>query len=258
MAGTNSPATEGVDIPVSENVKLLNDSNTFEAATHPYSRYSGVNYIGETYPIIGVSDKSTKEGINMGYSFSEKLAAEYPDKQIGLVVNSSSGCSILTYERNAVEQGATLANGFVNSVERMKAALVDGAEFKGIVWHQGESDQQDTAYPARLRNLIYDLRTAIGDPEVPFIAGGLSETNRSTAPFNGRMKNETYRIANMCYVSSTEPEPIISRAEITDSNGNYFYPNSSTDFTHFSATGQIVFGHRYYDVYSALTERIKR
>ena len=253
MSGTNNPVAENVDVSISDNVTLLNNNGVFEPAQHPYRRYSGVNYIGGNNPDdtpIGWSDAQSavgpQYGINAGYQFAENMAQAHPDKKIGLVVNSSSGCNIITYEKGA-EQTVPLANGFVNTVSRMRQALSGDAVFKGILWHQGESDQRDNTYPQHFRNLIYDLRTALDAPEVPVLAGGLSETQRSTAGHNSRVRAEQNNIPNMVFVSSTEPAPIISRAETAA------YQNDPAiwqkDYTHFSAAGQIEFGNRYYRAY---------
>jgi hypothetical protein len=250
-SGTNNPVAEGVDVPISSNVKLLNDDGVFEQAEHPYRRYSGVNAIGTAPPYQGWSDKQTETGpqygINMGYQFSENMAKAHPDVNIGLVVNSSSGANIITYEKGA-EALVPAANGYVNTVERMQQALSGNAVFKGILWHQGESDQLDSTYVQHLRNLIYDLRTALNAPEVPLILGGLSENNRPAAiPHNMRVLAETSHIPMMAFVSSVSPSMIVSRAE-TEA-----YKNDPavwhTDYTHFSAAGQIEFGNRYYQSY---------
>lgn len=251
MSGTNNPVAEGVDVPISSNVKLLNDDGVFEQAEHPYRRYSGVNAIGTAPPYQGWSDKQTQTGpqygINMGYQFSENMAKAHPDVNIGLVVNSSSGANIITYEKGA-EALVPAANGYVNTVERMQQALSGNAVFKGIIWHQGESDQLDSTYGQHLRNLIYDLRTALNTPEVPLILGGLSENNRPSAiAHNMRVSAETSNIPWMTFISSVSPSMIVSRAE-TEA-----YKNDPavwhTDYTHFSAAGQIEFGNRYYQAY---------
>lgn len=271
MSGTNNPDLEGVEVPISDNVMLLNGENKFEPAQHPYRRYSGVNYIGgnagdddkvteEGFRIMGWADAQeetgTNQGINMTYSFSEDLAAARPDIQIGLVQNSSSGSSVLTYEIDAVERGAENANGFVSNVARMTAALEGtDAEWKGILYHQGESDSQVSVYPTHLRNMIYDLKSALGEMEVPFIMGGLSEKNRAVyVTANARNRQEMLRIPFSTFVSSTDPEMLDTRAD-NEIYGSGVYLE---DYTHISAKGQIEFGHRYYAAFTELINKIKR
>ena len=247
-----------MDIPISDNVKLLNKEGNFEQAQHPYRRYSGVNGIGTEYPYIGWSDASDNVGpqfgINMGYQFAEDTAAANPYINIGLVVQSSSGSSILSYEKDAAKDDKIkdVVNGYANTIERMKQALSGDAEFKGLLWHQGESDAQDASYPRRLRNLVYDLRAALDAPEVPLILGGLSETNRSAYVIhNARVREELGHIPNMGFASSTDPTPLLSRAESTAyQNDTAVWQN---DYTHISAVGQIEFGHRYYQTYLDVT-----
>lgn len=167
----------------------------------------------------------------MGYQFAENMAKAHPDTKIGLV-----------------------ANGYVNTVARMKQALAGDAVFKGIIWHQGESDQLDTTYPQHLRNLIYDLRTALDAPDVPLILGGLSENNRPAAvSHNTRVKGETAHIPNMAFVSSTDPSMIVSRAETPAYQSDPAIWQKA--YTHFSAAGQIAYGNRYYQACLELTAK---
>lgn len=53
-------------------------------------------------------------------------------------------------------------------------------DYRAIVWHQGESDRRDPLnYYRNLKNLISYLRGAIGNSELPFITGSISELSTS-------------------------------------------------------------------------------
>ncbi len=245
MTGTNNPAAEGYkELPVSDNVMLLNKNNEFEHASHKYSRYSQITWSESYHDYNG--GVGLQYGINMGYSFAEDWADENPDKVIGLIVNSQAGCSIDIYER---ESDDPAANGYENTIERVRAALEGGGELAGILWHQGESNMNNADYHARLRNVLYDFRLAFGDMETPFIAGGLSEDGLGSAQHNLKTARQEDYIAAFGFASSSDPELILSRY----STG--CYTGAEADRVHFSAKGQLEFGHRYYNAYKAVLDR---
>lgn len=98
-------------------------------------------------------------------------------------------------------------------------------------------------YHARLRNVLYDFRLAFNSPEVPVLIGGLSEDNMSTASHNLKSADQENYIAAYGFASSTEPELIPSR------HTTGCYTGAEADYVHFSAWGQIEFGHRFYKAY---------
>lgn len=257
MTGTNTPSLEGASVPISEGVMLLNQYGEFEPAQHKYSRYSGITWEGwyhdgvkpdGSYPGVNADGG----GINMGYSFAETFVAEHTDTEIGLVVNSQSGCSIGVYEKYPQNNDC---NGYVNTLERARQATSGRGELKGILWMQGESNQSDETYPARFRNLMYDFRRELGDLELPVIAGGLLEEEAlGTNPpaHNARMRTELNNIANYGFSSSTEPTKLESRR----ASGAYL--GDDADDVHISARGQIEFGHRFYQEYQDILAGMKR
>ena len=65
-----------------------------------------------------------------------------------------------------------------DAIRHTKAAMQVGT-FKGVLWHQGESDTVEQtrtdAYEKRLHRLIEDVRKDLGNPQLPFIVGNLAE-----------------------------------------------------------------------------------
>ena len=151
------------------------------------------------------------------------------------------------------QPGSTTGNGFENSVARAASEEVTSkGELMGILWHQGESNGADAEYPYIWRNLMYDFRTALGNPELPVVAGGLAEdkpisgNNSGAVLFNDRLNAETANTANFGFASSRYPYVLTVNA--TDSTNE----NRMNDESHFSAKSQYEFGHRYYSVFNSL------
>ena len=109
-------------------------------------------------------------GAGLGMSFARALADADPSIVVGLVPCASSCSKIADWRR-----GKTL---FTNAVARARLASKVG-RLKGILWHQGEAESWDTdrarLYGAVLSSVATDLRDALGDNHLPFIAGELGD-----------------------------------------------------------------------------------
>ncbi len=129
---------------------LLNDKNRWEPAKNPLNRYSTIR------KGLGM------QKMNPGYGFAITMLQAEKGITLGLVVNAKGGTSITRWQK-----GGTFFN---DAVKRARIAKKTGV-LKGILWHQGESDAKDTAYLEKLTKLIADLREALGEPDLPFVAG---------------------------------------------------------------------------------------
>ena len=109
-------------------------------------------------------------GAGLGMSFARALADADPSIVIGLVPCASSCSKIMDWRR-----GKPL---FTNAVARARQAAKAG-RLKGILWHQGEAESWDAdrarLYGAVLSSVATDLRDALGDNHLPFIAGELGD-----------------------------------------------------------------------------------
>ena len=188
-----------------EGVFLLNAEGAWEPAQNPLNRYSTIR-------------KSIKmQRLGPGYGFAREMRAQRPDARIGLVVNARGGSNI--------DKWAEGTEFFNEAVARTQLALQAGGELKGILWHQGESDAEDTAYLEKAAALIAALRAALGNEQLPFVVGETCAAEE-TRPVNALLKQ----------IPSTVPRTAcVSAQGLTAYDGN----------THFDTASQLELGQRY-------------
>lgn len=124
-------------------------------------------------------------GVGPGDSFGRTLAEAYPDKTIGLVPLAISGVDIDYFRKNVVSKRRSefrippdnhWAGAYEWVIERARLAQQTGV-IRGIIFHQGESDNGDSTWVGKVRGMVADLRADLGIGEdVPFIAGELLYT----------------------------------------------------------------------------------
>lgn len=149
MAG-RAPFTEEESGTI-ERCYLLNTDDQWEPARNPLNRHSTIR------KGLGM------QKLNPGYHFAKAMLKANPDISIGLVVNAKGGSTI--------EQWGIKTEFYREARRRMKKAGETGV-LKGILWHQGESDVKKPAgYLDKQMDLIASLRSFLGTPELPFIAG---------------------------------------------------------------------------------------
>lgn len=154
---------EDADLSGYDNVYLFNQNNNWEAAA--FGTYNGKLQGFNRYSTTESADKTN--GLSPASTFAKKIASENSGIKVGIVSNARGGTSIDEWLKGA-ESGYYEA-----TLSRVKEAMKYGT-LKGILWHQGESDQatKDT-YMSRLQTLINDLRTDLGISDLPFVAGQL-------------------------------------------------------------------------------------
>src|SRR5690606_20383031 len=105
-----------------------------------------------------------------GYTFAKTLQ-QTTAEDVALVVNARGGSSLGEWMKGAE------AGYFDSAYVRLSKALSQpNTELKGILWHQGESNRNDTTtYLSQLGQLISDLRDTLDRPDLPFVAGQISE-----------------------------------------------------------------------------------
>jgi lysophospholipase L1-like esterase len=85
---------------------------------------------------------------------------------------------------------ATKSHPYDDALVRIRAAMKAGV-FKGIVWHQGESDSRPRRannYLPKLQALIERLRKETGAPLLPFVAGELGTFRPNYALINTELQ----------------------------------------------------------------------
>ena len=180
MAGRGT-MIEGDEEVIHENVFLLNNKGKAEPATNPLNRYSSIR-----------RDISEQQ-IGPGYSFSKSIA-EQTGRKILLVVNACGGSKMDEWLQES-ETGY-----FDEAVRRARKAVKLGGKLKAILWHHGESDSRDTTYLSRLAVMVQDMRKALNEPELPFIAAEHAEWRSPSKGFNSRLAMIDLYIPNSSYV----------------------------------------------------------
>ena len=206
--GTMTVADQEVFDP---NVFLLNASGEPEGAKNPLNAYSTIR-----------KDLSM-QGINPGFSFSKKIAAQ-TGRKILLVVNARGGTALYEWKPDS-------SKGYYNeAVKRTRQALKYG-KLVGILWHQGESNSSNPAgYLESLKTIVDKLRNDLNAPDAPFIAGEIAQWQSNASKFNPVIQGIREVISNSDYVSSVGCTPWKDESD-----------------PHFSRDGQILLGERYAD-----------
>jgi len=192
-----------------DNVKLLAVDDNWVDASHPMNLYSTIR------------KAASMQRVGPSYSFA-KAMAHHTGNPIGMVVNARGGEAIQTFMPGGQYYEANIA--------RIHQAKPFGT-IKGIIWHQGESNNGDNLYSQRLDTLVTTYREEIGDT-VFFVAGELGDWN----PEEG--STPKYRLFN---------ERIPGMIEIVE-YADYVVNIGLThigDYSHFDLPSQILLGQRY-------------
>jgi len=119
-----------------------------------------------------------------------------------------------------IQQWAKGESFYEALLERVK--LVEGhGRLKGILWHQGEGNSNDEDYLEKLKEMVKDLRTDLGDQSLPLVVGQIFKDK----PINVQLARVSEEIQNTACVSAKD---------LTSSDG-----------THFDTQGQLELGKRY-------------
>jgi hypothetical protein len=178
MAGRAAYSEE--DTKAIPNAFLFDDKDNWQEATNPLNRYSTIR-------------KDLKvQRMGPGYSFAQIMASKGNNITIGLVVNAKGGTRIAQWEKGT--------DFFNDAVSRTKKAMKTGT-LKGILWHQGEADQKNKAYIEQLSKLVTDFREALGQSELPFVAGEIRESGEE---INKQINELTQKLKNTGVASSKD------------------------------------------------------
>lgn len=187
-------------------VDLFNGTG-WESATNPMNAYSSIR-----------KDLSVQE-LSYAYTFG-RMINQVTGNELGLVVNARGGTKIEAWTKGSTE------GYYEEALAQLSLALQTvNATLKGVLWHQGEGNRNDTEYLNKLEVLINDLRVDLNAPNLPFIAGQLSQERIDNSGFNELIKQLPNLVANTDYVSSDFLE--------------------TEDETHFDSNAQRILGGRY-------------
>ena len=118
-------------------------------------------------------DRPALIGVGPAISFAKEMLGSNKEIRIGLIPCAVGGSPI-----SAWEPGALYSQTFYpydDALKRTRVAMQKGI-LKGILWHQGESDNDPihaAVYLDKLKALIARLRNELQQPLLPFVAGEL-------------------------------------------------------------------------------------
>jgi hypothetical protein len=205
--------------PISKAYVYNQPDNSWVAPPNPISAY---NVLGDTYG-------ANKIGVH--YGFLLDMVNYYPARKTAIVLAGVGGREIATFLPG---NGSGYYSGALAAVKA--AAEMSGGTIRGVLWHQGEYDSDDankiSQYEGKLKTLVNSLRTDLGIPDLPFIAGEITEDPKQNTYNRGVAFNvELNRIAS----SSSIP---------------YLYVVQSDGLTlqdgwHFDSSSMLLLGQRY-------------
>ncbi|WP_437814064.1 sialate O-acetylesterase [Sorangium sp. So ce1078] len=160
--------------------------------------------------------------IGPGDYFSRTILDHYPAQDsVGLVPSAISGERVETF----MKVGGTKYDWILS---RAKAAQDIGGVIEGILFHQGESNCGDAAWPGKVKTLVSDLRADLGLGDVPFLAGELLHSG-SCANHNSLVK---------------QLPGLLPNAHVVSAQGLAIDPADTWNL-HFGHDAQVTLGTRY-------------
>jgi len=202
-----------MDTETDSRILKLNASNFWEVAEDP---------ITNDYDVA----------VGPGFQFAKTYIEQHPDVTVGLIPLAEGGTHIAYWSKPSgkYDESIYMAN-LANRVGTLK----------GILWHQGEADTGDSALAYaindNLRILIDDIRMDLQTPYLPFLIGGLSDSEELLK------KNDLRRIVNN---RLKEVGETFYFCDFVPSKGvPYIFDNQ----VHFTSDGQRIMGERYANAY---------
>ena len=166
-------------------------------------------------------NNSGNVGVGLGGSFAKAFVETF-DCQLGLIPAALGGSSLEDW---------AVGGELYNEAIRLAKIAQESSEICALLWHQGEANQNDTNYAAKLKvildHMIIDLRL---DPSKIVIVTGELFGNRSDAVHHAQLVKLGESYANY---------------GIAESDGLTVHDVT----THFDAPSLRVFGYRYFDIF---------
>ena len=148
-------------------------------------------------------DKPQAVGVGPGLSFGVAMAEAEPAVKIGLVPCAVGGTAIRSWQPGAYDE-ATNTHPYDDAVLRIQHAMRCGV-VRGMLWHQGESDSNPAAaaaYLPKLAELIGRVRTLVGQPALPVVAGELGRFKENSIKFNAQLLRLPAAVPHTAVVTS--------------------------------------------------------
>ncbi|MEI6948370.1 sialate O-acetylesterase [Paraflavisolibacter sp. H34] len=123
-------------------------------------------------------DKPGSAGVGPAISFAQEMLGNDKHTRIGLVPCALGGSPIRVWQPDSVY--LQVWHPYDDALRRARLAMQQGV-LQGILWHQGESDNtrgRSALYLDNLKTLVRRLRTDLGLPDLPFVAGEIGYFNK--------------------------------------------------------------------------------
>lgn len=123
-------------------------------------------------------DKPASAGVGPAINFAKEMLGNNKDIKIGLIPCAWGGSPIKVWQPGEVY--LKVAHPYDDAIKRTRLAMQQGV-LKGMLWHQGESDNDSIHAPLyleKLKTLINRLRTDLQQPDMPFVAGEIGYFNK--------------------------------------------------------------------------------
>jgi hypothetical protein len=177
-------------------------------------------------------DKPGSAAVGPAISFAKEMLGGNKNIKLGLIPCALGGSPIKVWE-----PGATYLKVFKpydDAIARARLAMQKGV-LKGILWHQGESDNDSLRagiYLDKLKTLINRLRSELKQPDLPFVAGEIGYFNK---------KDYINRVINQL-PGEVPQTAVVSARDLTDKG----------DHLHFNTPSARELGKRYADAMKKL------
>jgi len=180
-------------------------------------------------------DKPEVIGVGPAIAFAKAMLGGNKKIRIGLIPCAVGGSSISVWEPDSIYLPPF--HPYDDAIRRARTGMRQGV-LKGIIWHQGEADnnpESAAVYLEKLKILIRRMRGDLGMPELPFVAGEIGYFNKVT-------------LINAVIDSLPQTAPhtaVVSAKGLTDKG----------DQVHFNTTGARELGRRYAEAMKKLQEK---
>ncbi len=281
LAGTYSftPAQIAAQPRVFETVR------TYDSATDPIWKYltqGTFQIIQASEPLMNDTNLEDVAGrIGFAYSFSLLLASQESDpaRCVLIIPAARSGTSVLAWNLIDRQYAGDLAFFYLDMISRTNLALslLPNSKVAAFLWLQGEADSLNlasldtpdpsriaslmpnvTTYQTQLATVMAQMRTDIGC--VPAMLGNLApsfisnySTDQAIEAYAETSKRQVETaIQAVANADSCKKMVVVSSAGLLTNAQQVATTAVYPDYTHYSATAQIMLSHRFYRAYATL------
>ncbi|TWU64464.1 hypothetical protein V7x_00070 [Crateriforma conspicua] len=173
--------------------------------------------------------------------FAHSMMQRHPDRQFALIKGSKGGTSLRADWKPGIasdpESQGPRYRDFIETIRMATQQLIDRGDqfqFRGLLWHQGESDAKSKTetYRQQLTHLIQRIREDVGVADLPVVVGEVFD--------NGQRDN--VRAATQAVAADHPGVALVSSEGTTTSDPG----------THFDAPSQLLLGKRYAEAMNVL------